>query len=149
MDIEKIEKVQMRATRMIQQIKNYSYEARLQWLNLPTLKFRRLRGDMIQVYNIVSGKHNTHPTVNFNLSHVSNTRGNTFKMQQAHTHYNLRKLFFNNRIIAVWNSLPNIVVCAESINILKTRLDKFWAGQDLKFDWTAEISRTGSRSMVN
>jgi len=66
-DIEKLEKVQKRATRMITQLKNYSYEARLKWLNLPTLKYRRLRGDMIQVYNIVSGKYKTNPTVNFNL----------------------------------------------------------------------------------
>jgi len=42
MDIEKIEKVQMRATRMVQQLKNSSYEARLRRLNLPTLKYRRV-----------------------------------------------------------------------------------------------------------
>jgi len=52
-DIEIIEGVQMIATRMVQQLKNYSYEARLRRLNLPTLKYRRLRGDMIQVFNIV------------------------------------------------------------------------------------------------
>jgi len=32
-------------------------------------------------------------------------------------HYNLRKHFFSNRIVAVWNSLPNIVVSAEPTNI--------------------------------
>jgi len=52
--INKIEKVQM-MTRMVQHLKKYSYEARLRCLNLPTLKYRRLRGNMIQVYNIVSG----------------------------------------------------------------------------------------------
>ena len=73
MDIDKIEKVQMRATRMVQQLKNLSYEARLRRLNLPTLKYRRLRGDMIQVYNIVSGKHTTNPTIDLKLSNISNT----------------------------------------------------------------------------
>ena len=63
MDIKKIEKVQMRATKMVQQFKKLSYEDRLRRLNLPTLKYRRLRGDMIQVYNIVSGKHINQPTV--------------------------------------------------------------------------------------
>jgi len=76
MDIEKIERVRMTATRMVQQLKNYSYEARLRRLNLPTLKYRRLRGDMIQVFNIVSGKYATNPTVEFNMSNVFNTRGN-------------------------------------------------------------------------
>ena len=78
MDIETIEKVQMRATKMVQQLKRYSYEARLRWLNSPTLKYRKLRGDMIQVCNVASGKQNNQPTVKFvklNSSHVSNTRG--------------------------------------------------------------------------
>jgi len=69
-DIEKMEKVQM-ITRMVQQLKKYTYEARLRCLNLPLLKYRRLQGDMIQVYSLVSGKYNTHPTVIFNSSHVS------------------------------------------------------------------------------
>jgi len=41
-DIKKMEKVQMRATRIVQHLKKYSYEARLRWVNLPTLKYRRL-----------------------------------------------------------------------------------------------------------
>jgi hypothetical protein len=147
MDIEIIEKVQMRATRMVLQLRNFSYEARLRYLNLPTLKYRRLRGDMIQVYNIVSGKYNTNPTIDFNLSNISNTRGNIYKMQLTHMHYNLRKHFFSNRIIAVWNSLPNVVVSAESTNTFKNRLDKFWVNQDFKFDWKADITGIGSRSI--
>ena len=101
---------------MVQQSPKHSYEARLRWLDLPTLKCRILRGDMIQVYNIVSGKHNKQPTVKLNLSHVSNTRGNVYKMQMQLTHmlYNLRKHFFSSRFVAIWNSLPNTVVSAES-----------------------------------
>jgi len=38
-------------------------------------------------------------------------------------HYNLRKHFFTNRVIHVWNSLPNEVVSADSTNILKSCLD--------------------------
>jgi len=58
----------MRATRMVQQLKYSSYEARLRRLNLPKLKYRRLRGDMIQVNNIVFGKYTPNPTVDFNWS---------------------------------------------------------------------------------
>jgi len=72
---------------------------------------------MIQVYNIVSGKYNAHPAVKFNLSYVSNTRGNIYKLQLTHMQYNLRKHLFSNIIVAVWNSLPNIIVSAESTNI--------------------------------
>jgi len=125
MDIEKIERVQMRATRMVQQLKNYSCEARLRRLNLPTLKYRILRGDTIQVFNTVSGKYTSNPTVDFNLSIAFNTGGTIYKMQLTHMHYNSRKHFFSNRNIAVWNSLPNIIVNAESTNIIKIRLDRF------------------------
>jgi len=72
MDIVKIEK----STDESKQLKNYSYKARLRCLNLPTLKYRRLQRDMIQDFNIVSGKYTTNPTVDFNLSNVFNTRGN-------------------------------------------------------------------------
>jgi len=137
----------MRATRMVQQLKNCSYEARLRHLNLPILKYRRLRGDMIQVYKIVSGKYTTNPTVDFNLSHSFNTIGNIYKIQLTHMHYNLSKHFFSNRIIPVWNSLPNIIVNAESTNIFKNQLHGIWVNQEMKIDWHADIAGIGNLSV--
>jgi len=98
---------------MVQQLKYYSYEARLRRLNLPTLKYRRLRRDMIQAFIIVSRKYTSNPTVDFNLSNVFKV---IYKVQLTHMLYNLRKHFFCNRIIAIWNSLPNIIVNVESTN---------------------------------
>jgi len=40
------------------------------------------------------------------------------------------------------------VVAAPSVNSFKNRLDKHWASQELRYDWEAELSRTGSRSRV-
>ena len=54
-DIKTLEKVQMRATKLIKRIRHLSYMERLKYLNLPTLHYRRLRGDMILVYKICSG----------------------------------------------------------------------------------------------
>ena len=48
--IKNIERVQRRATKLIDGFKNLEYQERLLRLNLPTLAFRRLRGDMIEVY---------------------------------------------------------------------------------------------------
>ena len=46
-DIDAIENVQMRATKLVDGFQNLSYSERLQKLNLPTLVYRRLRGDLI------------------------------------------------------------------------------------------------------
>jgi len=45
----------MRATKLIQQIKHLSYKDRLKYLNLPTLLYRRFRGDMIMVFKLLTG----------------------------------------------------------------------------------------------
>jgi len=60
--------------------------------------------------------------------------------------HNLRKHFFSNRIITVWNK-PIDVIYADSTNMFKNRLDMFWFNQDLKFDWNADITGIGSRSL--
>ncbi|XP_076030414.1 uncharacterized protein LOC143018713 [Oratosquilla oratoria] len=56
-DIEMVENVQRRATRMVPELKGLSYEERLRRLNLPTLAYRRARGDMIETYKILTGKY--------------------------------------------------------------------------------------------
>ena len=47
MSLGAIEKVQKRATKLVISLKKISYTDRLVYLGLPTLKYRRLRGDMI------------------------------------------------------------------------------------------------------
>ena len=56
-DIEDIEKVQKRATKLVISLKKLPYKDRLEHLHLVTLKYRRLRGDMIEVYKIVTNKY--------------------------------------------------------------------------------------------
>jgi len=53
---------------------------------------------------------------------------------------------FSARIVNVWNSLPNSVVDACTVNAFKARLDKFWQHQSAKFDFTADLTGTGNRS---
>ena len=43
------------ATRFLFEINTYNYVERLQIVMLPSLKYRRMRGDMIQMYNIIHG----------------------------------------------------------------------------------------------
>ena len=63
----KIESVQRRANKMIHGTKNLSYPERLKAVNLPTLSFRRLRGDMIQVYKYLNEKYDVDTTHLFSV----------------------------------------------------------------------------------
>ena len=51
--------------------------------------------------------------------------------------YELRRHYFSHRIVSVWNSLPDSVVSAESVNSFKSRIDKFWSTYDFVNDYRA------------
>jgi len=54
----------------------------------------------------------------------------------------MRKFSFSNRIIPIWNSLPDYVVASRTINTFKARLDKLWENQNVRYTWKADISFT-------
>ena len=56
-DIDMLERVQRRATKIIQKLRNISYEMDLKECGLTTLETRRLRGDQIEVFKILNGYH--------------------------------------------------------------------------------------------
>jgi len=58
-DIVEIEKVQKRATKLIISLITLPNKERLRKLKLPTLKYRRLRGDMIEVFKIINNMYST------------------------------------------------------------------------------------------
>ena len=53
--IQMIENIQRRGTKLVPELININYTDRLKMLNLPTLKYRRKRGDLIQVFKILNG----------------------------------------------------------------------------------------------
>lgn len=94
---------------------------------------------MIEVFKIITGKYDDEIVVPLKKQIVTNTRGNSCRLYQGHTKYDLRKHFFTNRVIGIWNSLPDYVVTAHNINLFKKRLDMHWNAQCIKYDWTADL----------
>ena len=60
--IEKLERVRKWATKLVIKVKKLHYEERLRQLKIPTLKYRRIRGDMIELYKIFAGKYDNNTT---------------------------------------------------------------------------------------
>jgi len=75
-DLKEIGKIQKRVTKLVIKLKNKSYIDRLIYLNLPTLKYRRLRGDMIEVFKITHNIYDTTVSPDLPFNERANTRGN-------------------------------------------------------------------------
>jgi len=120
--------------------KNKSYTDRLIYLNLPTLKYRCLRGDVIEVFKITHNLYDRTVSPDLPFNERANTRGNHYKLQNHLCHYDLRMHFFSACIVNIWNSLPNSVVDTCTVNAFKARFDKFWRHQIVKFYFTAPSS---------
>ena len=124
-DIKKIESVQRRATKLIPEFKDKTYEQRLKELILFSVEYRRLRGDMIQVYKILNKMDRVEPE-KFFITCPSNTRGHSKKLFKQRCKKDVRKYAFSQRVVDNWNSLTEEIVTSESLNIFKARLDKYW-----------------------
>ncbi|KAK3090279.1 hypothetical protein FSP39_010600 [Pinctada imbricata] len=123
---------------MLPSLKNLTYEERLKSLELPTLRFRRLRGDIIEVFKILTGIYDKRVCSDLFELNLSSTRGHPFKLKKKRSRLDVRKHFFTNRVIDIWNSLPESVVLAKTLYSFENRLDKFWANQPMKYDFEAE-----------
>ena len=124
-DIDKLERVQRRATKLIPRLRNMPYEERLKELNLFSLEKRRMRGDLIEVFKMFRGFDNVNISDYLDIDRERNTRNNGFKIIGKNFRSEESKHFFFNRIVNVWNSLPSQVVSCNTVESFKGRLDKF------------------------
>ena len=126
-DIEKLERVQRRVTKLIPRLRNKSYEERLSELNLFSLSKRRLRGDLIEVFKIVKGIENMNVEKYFTIDTSNTTRNNGCKIIGKRFQTNEAKYFFFNRIVNIWNGLPSNVIDCSTVETFKKRLDVYLA----------------------
>ena len=100
---------------------------------------------MIEIYKIITGIYDREASPVLKLHLSTKTRENLYKLDTHRTKYDLRKYFFTNRIVNVWNSLPVTVAMSETVNQFKNRLDKYWSNQDLIYNYKAELTGVGNR----
>jgi len=121
-------------------LKKLHYKERLRRLKIPTLKYGRIRGDMIVLYKIFAGKYDSNTTEWITgkcIEKQHDTRNHRFALQQLHVYYDMRKFNYSNRIIPIRNSLPDYVVASPTVNtLIKARLD----GRTKMFDTIGKLT---------
>ena len=126
MDQQRLERVQRRATRMVKAVKHLPYPDRLRHLKLPSLYYRRRRGDMVTVYQLFHGGVDV-PSETFLTRNDSElTRGHQWKLWKPRAKTLVRRNAFSIRVVNDWNGLPAAVVSAASLNAFKAELDRHW-----------------------
>ena len=119
-----IERVQTRATRLISTLRDLSYTERLKKLDLPTLKYRRFRCDLIQVCKIINQIDDLKVDTFFTPTKSDISRNAECKLYVEYSKTNARKFTYSNRIAPAWNTLSLFTRSAPNINKFKNLLDR-------------------------
>ena len=115
-----------------------SYEERLKALKLPSLTYRRMRGDLIETYKILHQIYDPITTKNLftKIPDTSITRKhNSLNITKVRSNKNKYKNFFTNRVNNIWNNLPDNNVNANSLNIFKNKIDAHFRAIMYKVYW--------------
>ena len=131
--IDAIERVQRRATKIVPSITNTPYEDCLCYLKLPTLQYQKLRGDLIMVYKNLRDESLKQPIPIFKPTNNLSTRGHNFKLYKENCKTEKRKFTFSQRITNHWNTLTFVIVNAPNINKFKMLLENHFKKRKYNF----------------
>ena len=121
-DLDMLEGVQCRVTKMIASIKHLDYQQRLKELRMYTVERRFVRGDLIELFKIIKGLDKLSFDDFFILNNTC-TRGHTHELKKQTFRVNkIRQNAFSIRVENKWIALPQHVVDSQTLETFKKRL---------------------------
>ncbi len=97
--IAKLEAVQLRAMKIITSLRNKFYEERLASLNLFSLENHRLRGKLIECFEILKGFTNEDASKLFSVDNSSRARSKGEKLRCRQVQLDGTKFFCTNDVV--------------------------------------------------
>ena len=147
-----IENVQRRATKLVPGLLNLPYPERLKALRLPTLLYRRYRGDMIEMYKITHDIYDQGATqfISFrsNVAVDRHFRGHNYTIFKEQWKKDVRRYSFQCRITDQWNNLPEYVINSDGLNVFKSLLDKLWENSMVMYEHEIDFYKITSSRQV-
>ena len=120
-NIDLIESAQRKFTKRLPGLYNLTYPERLERLGIKSLELRRLHQDLILTYKILHGMVRVNRNKFFTMKAVR-TRGNQLSIYKRKFRLDTTKFFFSNRVVNVWNFLPNHIVKAPNLREFKSQI---------------------------
>jgi hypothetical protein len=128
-DVDLLESVQRRMTKMIAGLHDIPYEERLQRLHLTTLEKRRERGEVIEAFKILRGIEQVDEEHFFKRSHLQHTRGHSLKLNKTHCRLDVRKWFFSQKVISKFNAIPPRAALSKNVLQFKKEIEAIYSGE--------------------
>ena len=110
-----LENVQRYFTKRLTGLWDINYNERLKTCNLEKLENRRITNDLILVNKLLHNKYVSSIKDYMNVQ-STNTRDHGLKLFKNHCRLDIRKNFFVNRIINVWNAQHESKIACKNIN---------------------------------
>ena len=143
-DVKILEKVQERLIRMVSDVRGGTYEEKLKDAGLTTLKERRRRGDLIEIFKTMRGINKVERSDWFEMvgNEARSTRATTtiqddgerrrewmIKVERANLE--TRRNFFTIRAAKEWNDLPDEIKESSTVNSFKSKYDRWISTNNL------------------